>query len=535
MRLLELDAPPPSMAESAAPIAVAEPSDRVAARKNFLKFVEYVFPGYRTNWHHRILCDALERFARGTCKRLIIRIPPQAGGKSTLACHLLPAWILGNWPDSQIIEGASIEKLAMKNIRKAQRFMLSTRYFELFPNVRLKSNSGTRTKDAFIQTAHEFEVVGHAGGVMAAGVNGNVTGNPATHLIGDDLIKGRKDADSPTVRDSTFDWLEDEATPRVGASGGICLIGTAWHDDEPAARKIKAMEPDADGEMDPDAEFWEVISLPARFEYDSNPKYKPHPKDPRKEGETLWDWYYAGKKDGLSKKEEAEKAKAYLKKWEKRNPRGFASLGQQRPTPREGVLIKWEWFQMVTAVARVGDVVRYWDLAGTAKDVKKKNHDPDYSAGAAVQALPDKRRALLDVARERLDVGARDVWILDVAREDKKRYGARIKWYIETEGGIGGVQRTKKLIRDILAVGVSVEADPIPDKSKLLRADPLISAIKSGDFVLLEGAWNDKFKAEATVFTGNGDTHDDQIDAASGALTKLEDDTTSNFEALADE
>ncbi len=533
LRLREFDEPPPTVTAASAPV---EPSERVMARARLLKFIQYTFPGYRVNWHHVILCDALERFALGTLKRLKISVPPQVGGKSEIASRKLPAFILGQNPDAKIITASHTAPLALKLSRAVQKTMLSRPYFELFPNTLLKSNSGKVKVDGYIQTAREFEVVDHEGSLMALGVGGGITGNPATHVICDDIIKGRKDADSQVMRDEAWDWLQDEVLSRVGATGGVCLIGTRWHEDDPQGRIDALQKPDPEtGEIDPSVEEWETINLPARFEFDKDPNYAPHPKDPRQEGDPLWDWYYGGKDDKLSKAELHERARLFLQRWEKRNPRGFASLGQGRPKPREGVLFKWDWFQIVTAVPGVGEIVRYWDLAGTAKDVKKKNHDPDFSAGAAVQVLPDKRRCLLDMARNRLDVGARDVWILDVARADKKRYGHRIRWWIETEGGIGGVQRTKKLMREIQAAGISVYADPIPDKSKLLRADPLISAVKNGNLVLLEGKWNAAFQAEATVFTGNHDTHDDQIDAASGALSKLEDNSTDGFEALADD
>lgn len=36
-------------------------------------------PQYQVNWHHKILCDALDRMYEGTCKRLMVFMPPRAG------------------------------------------------------------------------------------------------------------------------------------------------------------------------------------------------------------------------------------------------------------------------------------------------------------------------------------------------------------------------------------------------------------------------------------------------------------------------
>jgi predicted phage terminase large subunit-like protein len=58
-----------------------------------------------------------------------------------------------------------------------------------------------------------------------------------------------------------------------------------------------------------------------------------------------------------------------------------------------------------------------------------------------------------------------------------------------------------------------------PTGKKIHRAEPLASKAEAGNVVLLRGPWNDAFRSEAADFP-NG-KHDDQIDAAAGADSKL--------------
>lgn len=59
--------------------AKKELAKRELARRHLLDFVQYRFPLYTVNWHHKILADALERVENGTLKRLIVNMPPRHG------------------------------------------------------------------------------------------------------------------------------------------------------------------------------------------------------------------------------------------------------------------------------------------------------------------------------------------------------------------------------------------------------------------------------------------------------------------------
>jgi predicted phage terminase large subunit-like protein len=167
-------------------------------------------------------------------------------------------------------------------------------------------------------------------------------------------------------------------------------------------------------------------------------------------------------------------------------------------------------------VPATGQMVRYWDLAGT--EPKGKGHDPDYSAGALLCRLPDQRTAIVNVARFRKSINARDVELETICVDDLAKYRGRVRWWIETEAGIAGGERTANLVRRLQALGMSVSTEH-PTGKKVHRAEPLASKAEAGNIVLCPGDWREAFRNEAADFP-NG-KHDDQVDAAAGADAKL--------------
>ena len=51
--------------------------ERELCQEKFIKFVERVWPTFISGAHHKRMAEAFERVANGTCKRLIINMPPR--------------------------------------------------------------------------------------------------------------------------------------------------------------------------------------------------------------------------------------------------------------------------------------------------------------------------------------------------------------------------------------------------------------------------------------------------------------------------
>ena len=65
------------------------------ARKNLIDFTIATHREYKPNWHHYLIADRLEMFARGEIKKLAVNIPPRHG-KSELISRRFPGWYFGN-------------------------------------------------------------------------------------------------------------------------------------------------------------------------------------------------------------------------------------------------------------------------------------------------------------------------------------------------------------------------------------------------------------------------------------------------------
>ena len=109
------------------------------ARRHLLDFTTYTFPGCQVNWHHKVLCDYLERWERGEIKRLMVFMPPGTG-KSELVSRRLPAWIFGRHPDTFVMGASYSASLIQDMSLDVQRIMSSDEYKEIFPNVRLPTD-----------------------------------------------------------------------------------------------------------------------------------------------------------------------------------------------------------------------------------------------------------------------------------------------------------------------------------------------------------------------------------------------------------
>ncbi|RPI68711.1 MAG: hypothetical protein EHM38_08270, partial [Geobacteraceae bacterium] len=87
------------------------------AQDKFLGFVKEVWPSFIGGRHHAKMADAFERVANGSCKRLIINMPPRHT-KSEFASYLLPAWFLGKYPHKKVIQCSHTAELAVGFGRK---------------------------------------------------------------------------------------------------------------------------------------------------------------------------------------------------------------------------------------------------------------------------------------------------------------------------------------------------------------------------------------------------------------------------------
>lgn len=300
-------------------------------------------------------------------------------------------------------------------------------------------------------------------------------------LIIDDPIKGREDADSPTMRQKTWDAYQDDLLTRLKPGGKQLIIGTRWHEDDLMGRLLPETW---DGESGPvtgrTGERLHVLCLEAECTRTDDPLG-------RQIGEFLWpDWFPAAR-------------------WQQEKARGsrrWASLYQQRPKPAEGALIQRAWVQRYRsppAPALVLRTVQSWDTA--YKD--SQLNDP-----AVCTTWAETRQGwyLLHVHRARMQYPALKRAVASLA-EQWRPHAILIE---DKSSGQSLIQELRgQFTQPVIAL--------TPEGSKLDRLVAVSALFESGLVHLPEHApWLVDYEAE--LFGYPLTTHDDQIDSTSQAL-----------------
>ena len=452
-----------------------EEARRELARRTMGDFVLYVDDNYRMNWHHRLLCDYLDKLACKEIRRLMVFMPPRHG-KSELVSRKFPAYLLGRNPDTSIISCSYSADLASRMNRDVQRLIDSEQYLELFPGTQL-SNQHTRRfyETRYTRNNNMFEVVDKKGTYRSSGVGGGITGMGGEYIIIDDPVKNREDADSATMREKVYDWYTSTLYTRLEKDGCILLTLTRWHEDDLAGKLLKAAQEGADQ--------WTILELPAVCEY------PPKPYDVRQEGEALWKWKYD--------EESLEKMKVTV------GSRDWAALYQQHPTPGEGGTFKREWWNYYKVLPDgLYDFVQSWDC--TFKDAQSS----DYVVGQ-VWARKGSSRYLLDQVRGRMSFTE----TLRAIRSLSAKWPQAIRKLVEDKAnGTAVIDVLRKEIPGLIPVE--------PEGGKIVRANAVTAVAEAGNIYLPDPSiapWVHDFVEEHAVFP-NG-ANDDQVDAQTQANT----------------
>ncbi len=194
---------------------------REKCQKEFIPFVQRMWPGFISGRHHKIMARAFEKVARGECKRLIINMPPRHT-KSEFASYLLPAWFLGKYPEKKVIQTSHTAELAVNFGRKVRNLVDEENYRDIFPETVLQVDS---------KAAGRWNT-SKGGDYFAIGVGGAVTGKGADLLIIDDPHSEQEATiaeTNPEVYDKTYEWYTSGPRQRLQPGGAIvivmCMVG----------------------------------------------------------------------------------------------------------------------------------------------------------------------------------------------------------------------------------------------------------------------------------------------------------------------
>ncbi len=488
--------------------ALEEKLQRELARRSLLDFTTYTFPTYQVAPHLERLAEHLEAVERGDIKRLMVFMPPRHG-KSELVSIRFPAWWLGRHPDDPIILTSYAASLAQSKSRQCRNLVEG----RLFQNVfgATSCHDEPVTVDEAERSSISWRIDDHRGGMLAAGVGGGITGYGAKLFIIDDPHKNREEASSPTVRENVWEWYRSTARTRLEPDAAIILVMTRWHPEDLAAKLL------ALAEEDPAADQWVVLHLPAISD----------------KGEALWPQRFP--------LPVLHQIKATIGSWE------FGGLYQGDPKPPKGAIFDPDWFKRIERAPDGMTWVRYWDLAVSVKTTA------DYTASAAVAFDDQGNMYIRDVVRDRWawhdarkkimeTVLREEEWFAPQQAERAKLIERIRKWNSKehhkplampspihfrhgVEQDIAGQILFQELMAEPQLRDVAVEAVQV-EKDKLSRALPWSQRAEQKRVFLVEGGWTGgdwipAFKQECRDFSGDGTTHDDQVDSVSGGVGML--------------
>jgi len=454
-----------------------------AVRTSFREYIDKHSAG-RFIWYRHcvVLAEALQRVADGELERLMVFMPPRHG-KSELVSRWFPAYMLDCHPERWVGLGSYGQKLADSLSRSARKNFVR----------------GGGSLDPEARAVREWKTTSD-GGMWASGVGGAATGLGSHVGVIDDPFKDSKEADSAVVRETVWDWWRTVFYTRLQPSegqpnGAVVVMFTRWHTDDMGGRLL-------DAERGDEPENWHIIAFDAirdetSWGFPETCTLEPDWRDP---GEPLCPELYDV--PALRKIEAAL------------GPRHWAALYQQRPRPKEGRLIKFEWFKGRDVSATPTGVRRWvyaWDLAGT-------EDGGDFTSGTL--SGYDRQQKLFyvaEVTRGQWSTGHRDQKILRAVNRATERLGIRPEIAIEKPSGIGGQERA----RAVAAILAAYKVTFVPATgSKEHRSEPFRSQLEVGNVRYVRGSWNAAWIDELCDF-GPGCKHDDQVDSTSTAHNEL--------------
>lgn len=435
--------------------------------------------------HHSLINTTLEKVESREIdpetgyryENVMIFMPP-GSAKSTYGSVTFPTWYMGKNPNKNIITTSYASQLARKFGRKCRTITASKQFAELF-------NTGLNPQNRAVD---DWALL-NGSTFMCGGILSGITGNRADMLVIDDPVKGREDADSPTIRDKTWEAYLSDVKTRLKPNGSQIIIQTRWHEDDLSGRILpKNWDGNSGWVESRQGDMWYVICLQAQCEREDDPLG-------RKIGEYLWtDWFDA-------------------KFWEStkrgQGTRNWDALYQQKPKPVDGALIKRAWPQ------RYGEPPAEFMRVVFSLDTAYKEDQINDPSVLTIWGEKEHGKYLLHVWRDRVEYPALKRILANhymawkpsaVLIEDKSSGQSLIQ---ECRDGILLKQYPKPIHIPVIAIE--------PEGNKLDRAVRVSSQIEAGIVYLPEVAeWLMDYESELFGFPIA--THDDQVDSTTQFL-----------------
>lgn len=442
------------------------------ARRSFHEFRLFVRPSLIDGWFLQDLSKQMQEFYEDFCAgkkpTLIIEAPPQHG-KSIAVIDFI-AWITGHKPELRTIFASFSDDLGKRANRQLQRIFNSDEFALVFPKSAplVMPHGGERTQN-------HIKYDNNDGEFRNTTIEGQITGKSIDLGVIDDPIKGRKAANSPAIRNNTWDWFNDDFMTRYSENAATLMVMTRWHIDDPAGRLIES-----DTEKRVRVVKYKAIATEA--------------EDYRDPGEPLHP--------------ELKSLEFLLMRKARMAPSSWESLYQASPYLSDGGIFSESWWQYYTVAPTFRRRIIYMD---TAQKDKEQN---DFNVFQVWGQTHDNKIYLLDQLRGRWQVPDMEVRAEQFYNKHKIQKNGNLV-AVKVEDKVSGTGLIQKLMRK----GVPVV--PIQrDKDKVMRANDAAPYVMARHVYLPEEAeWLSDYITELSAFPGAA--HDDQVDPTVDAINDM--------------
>jgi predicted phage terminase large subunit-like protein len=463
-----------------------------ASSYDFMTFVRMMAPlliaDFHMGRHIELICDKLQQVDDGTCRRLMVFLPPRSS-KSVICSKLFPAWYMGRHPNHEILSVSHSDQLS-SDFGRAVRDLVGNEMFQtIFPEVKLRSD---------VRSAGKWQT-NHNGVYVAAGVKTQIAGRGAHVAILDDVMS-EEDAFSEAGRRYIKEWFPAGLRTRLMPSGSIVIINTRYHEDDICGWLLDNEKNASTAEevLHP----WEVIKIPAWLD---------------EQAADLLDlpvgssYFPEWKPEHVLKLDELE-----IKRHN--GSRYWQSLYMQDPTPAEGGIIKKGWFQRWPHddPPECEFIIQTMDTAFSAKTTADYSVMQTWGIFETFEADSTGRERLLPQLILLGNVRGRFEYpeLRLTAQEEYEKHEPDAIMIEKKASG-------QSLLQDLRRAGLPV-LEFTPDRDKVSRANAATPFLESGRVWLPENKeWAFDLIEEAISFPNA--RYDDQVDAMVMAVLYMRD------------
>jgi len=440
---------------------IAEESERFS--QSFSEFVRAAWreiepeTEFIEGWHIDAICEHLEAVTAGEIKRLQIWVPPQSM-KSRLISILWPAWEWTHSPGTKYWTACYANDLSGHLAQVSLGLMLGEWYQARWPV-------------QFERDAEKFFKNVRGGFRLSTSPESKGTGYHGNRILLDDVIKAQQVVSKAEIEDVN-NWFDGTASTRGLPGHARILVMQRLHENDIAAHLIEI-------------EDYVVLALPERY-WDHPYAWRGRRRDvdslgsrygggdPRKkEGEYLWTATRPPNESDAIAHGLRHQAGGQLQQW---------------PTPREGNLLKRNWWRYYDPrmfddklPARDLEIWRKRrpKLTRIVQSVDTPLKDKESNDLVSIQAwgIKGADRFLIDIRTEHMNYSQAKRAIVEQARYVRKLY-PRIAHTVLIENAGYGVELLVELKRELTGV-TKISAGQ--DGDKIMRAEAASADLESGN------------------------------------------------------